>query len=514
MFLLHEAAKTGQIGVARWLIDHRRMSVNTFNMEGCSPLYCACNAGHVELAQLLLEHGANVNRGDRDESRTPLLYACINGNIDIVQLLLSHGADIMAKGTAKRSLWQHVMHAGEYQQEILQLLIQYGANVNELDQFGCAVLHYACIRRRTELLRFCLQQGADVAVHADRLFEGGTGLHFCTTVDTACLLLDHGADICAPDGVGSSALHHVVKVTDNFALIHFLLDRGLPVDLGDSGGHTALVMACNSGRIDNARILLERGANVNNTNRIGRTPLFSTRLNCVDLLLKHGANPNIQDTYGCTALHQEANHKIVDLLLQGGANANARNNRGETPLCRCFLDSRILLSLVSNGANVNAKDSAGCPVLHRVVLECSNNAALLEALLERNVDLNAVDETGSTVLHSVIKQMGRVVVEESQLEWCRRLLQAGADQSIRDHEGNIPLHIACAAPSTDKMRCHKFIRFLVETHPYVVSIRDREGFLPLHLACMNDDPELETIYTLFRLDPIESLAPLRVARRT
>lgn len=104
MFLLHEAAKTGQIGVARWLIDHRRMSVNTFNMEGCSPLYCACNAGHVELAQLLLEHGANVNRGDRDESRTPLLYACIKGNIEIVQLLLSHGADIMAKGTAKRSL--------------------------------------------------------------------------------------------------------------------------------------------------------------------------------------------------------------------------------------------------------------------------------------------------------------------------------------------------------------------------------------------------------------------------
>jgi ankyrin repeat protein len=61
----------------------------------------------------------------------------------------------------------------------------------------------------------------------------------------------------------------------------------------------------------------------------------------VEVLLKHGADPNERDADGNTALHVAAwrsnpDRKIYELLLAYHANPNAQNNKGETPLQRCL----------------------------------------------------------------------------------------------------------------------------------------------------------------------------------
>ncbi len=52
-------------------------------------------------------------------------------------------------------------------------------------------------------------------------------------------------------------------------------------------------------------------------------------------LLKQGAEVNAKDKYGNTPLHKTAwcnTHEVVEVLLNWGAEVNAKNNRGSTPL--------------------------------------------------------------------------------------------------------------------------------------------------------------------------------------
>lgn len=507
-FLLHEAARSGQVGVARWLLDHG-MHINALNSRGCTPLHCACSGGHVELAQVLLEHGADISTGERDTSKTPLHHACSTGNIEMVRLLLAHEADVHVKDQYSNT--PHlVIRQGQKMLAILSLLLERGANLNEQGQLGSTLLLDACIRKCIDLVRFCLQQGADVTLRRTGEFDKKTALHFCWDVDSARLLLDHGADISAQNWCGRTVLHRMARRAEKSDVIQFLLNRGAHPDVGDSEGITALFEACYSGQLENARILLERGANVNATDCCGETALSRNCLHQISLatlLLEHGADPNIQGTDGNTALHCADDAKIVDLLLQHGAGVHLRNNRGETPLYSCFPTPRIVTALLSNGADVNAKDNAGVPFLHQIVFSAHSTPLLLDTLLQNNVDLNAVDKAGSTALHALVRSVSSRI-GENNIDWSRCLLQAGADQTIRNNKGDIPLHIACAAQfrwKSEVTSFHEFIRCLIEKQPCVVTILNQNGFLPFHLAILNDDTPLETLYILLRMNPIESI---------
>ena len=90
---------------------------------------------------------------------------------------------------------------------------------------------------------------------------------------------------------------------------------------------------------------------------------------CVKLLLEHGADINIKENYGWTALHmacrycnEDSSIECVKLLLEHGADVNAKENDGWTALhlaCRyCNEDSSIecVKLLLEHGADINIKN--------------------------------------------------------------------------------------------------------------------------------------------------------------
>jgi ankyrin repeat protein len=106
-------------------------------------------------------------------------------------------------------------------------------------------------------------------------------------------------------------------------------------------GFTALHLAAFFGEEDAAKLLVERGAQVNLVARnanIHVTPLHSaaagSHSEIVKLLLEHGADPNAAQDGGFTALHsaaQNGDRESAEALLEAGADPSLANDEGKTP---------------------------------------------------------------------------------------------------------------------------------------------------------------------------------------
>ena len=106
-----------------------------------------------------------------------------------------------------------------------------------------------------------------------------------------------------------------------------MVEAGMPVDIDDGDGRTALSRAADYNRTDVVRYLLDNGANVNKQDGWGGTALqWASRSNSTDvmrMLLQHGARKDIKDEGGATPIDAPIyyarlwnNKEAVDLLEQ------------------------------------------------------------------------------------------------------------------------------------------------------------------------------------------------------
>jgi len=173
-------------------------------------------------------------------------------------------------------------------------------------------------------------------------------LNACGSGDVALVrhFLALGADIDEVDSDGDGVLRYAV-VAANSELFELLLNHGADVHApmtglaGEPGSRAIIVAAGVSDRwLDGLRMLLERGANPNERNREGITPLMVAAacgaLEAVRLLLRASADLDAVDADGDSALYYAASRDqlhIVSFLRQAGATLNPPpNSTGGTPL--------------------------------------------------------------------------------------------------------------------------------------------------------------------------------------
>lgn len=106
------------------------------------------------------------------------------------------------------------------------------------------------------------------------------------------------------------------------SIVEFLISRGAEINAKDSGGQTALMYAAKRSFNETAALLLEKGAEVNvQSKKKGITALMLAavwdNVELVQMLLKHGADAHLTDTFGRTArilAQKKGNTAVVDLL--------------------------------------------------------------------------------------------------------------------------------------------------------------------------------------------------------
>jgi ankyrin repeat protein len=150
--------------------------------------------------------------------------------------------------------------------------------------------------------------------------------------DIVRLLLDAGATTDVFEAAAAGQLQRVRALVDgNAALVNSHASDGFtPLGLASFFGHKEIV-----------EFLVDQGAQVHlaSKNELAVMPLHSAaaarHTGIVDLLLRHGADPNARQRSSFTPLHSAAHNgqtEMVLLLLAAGADIAARSDEGLTPL--------------------------------------------------------------------------------------------------------------------------------------------------------------------------------------
>ncbi len=143
--------------------------------------------------------------------------------------------------------------------------------------------------------------------------------------------------LLAPIVSHATAIHDAAMKGD-VAAITAALDAGAGVDESD-GRTTPLYLAVRGGHFAAAKLLIERGADVNAASEPLLGPalmlaLAKRRIDLINLLLDAGANPNAQRGREA-ALHIAVRSGCLDCvkaLVEAGADVNAKTKDGKTPL--------------------------------------------------------------------------------------------------------------------------------------------------------------------------------------
>ncbi|XP_035782739.1 transient receptor potential channel pyrexia-like isoform X3 [Anopheles albimanus] len=229
--LLHCAVRSNAIDCLRLFIA-KGADVNSLHRNGTNAIHLAADLGHGHCLAALLEcptADTNVRVRQGDKQMTALHLAADEGNLDCVTLLLSKGADVQARNHRGFSPLHLAARSGST--DCVEALLKLGGcdpNITDFDQR--TPLHTAVSKSESavEMLEILIAWGASVN---QRDIYGFTALHLAALDALGpCVevLLHHGADVTMKSRKGTSALNIISRKTPaSLGVIQCKLDAAI-----------------------------------------------------------------------------------------------------------------------------------------------------------------------------------------------------------------------------------------------------------------------------------------------
>ncbi|MGB7763381.1 MAG: ankyrin repeat domain-containing protein, partial [Bryobacteraceae bacterium] len=265
--------------------------LNARGPEGSTPFMYAVLYTDAATLERLIRQGADPNRRN-DAGATALMWAALD--LEKTRVLVAHGADVNAKSDEARTALM-VAAGRPGGAPIVKHLLAHGANPNPTSNPSAesSPLLEASLAGDADIMQALLDRGAEVK------HIGGFALANAAGADcTKCIDLLAARDL---EATQYTIALHAIAVLDSPNLIRLMLQHGADVNAPDPTGRTALMYAAASDLLplEPVKMLIEKKADVNARSQHLRSA--DTGLTALDLARLHG------DT------------ALVDLLLKSGA---------------------------------------------------------------------------------------------------------------------------------------------------------------------------------------------------
>ena len=244
----------------------QKVDVNAPDGKGTPALHWAVRVDDVDMAKLLIGAGADAKLANR-YGLTPLAIAAGSGNAAMVRLLLDAGADVNAVDPAGETMLMIAARVGVF--EAVKVLIERGAVPDAKDAAQQTALMVAVRENHPDVVKLLIEVGADVNAKTRAGQTPGFVLpnsvpgfgHGVGIVRGG--LPARGSRAAHPGRADAAALRRARRPPRRRA--GCCSTAGADVNQTDANGITPLIMAITNNRIDVARFLLERGADINAT---------------------------------------------------------------------------------------------------------------------------------------------------------------------------------------------------------------------------------------------------------
>jgi serine/threonine protein kinase len=530
--LLHCAIEHGQIDIARNLLK-RGANPNELNSHDSTPLHQVINRyRHVqeytaeksadltflvdkktdlidkktisrcpdkkisEFLKLLIDYKANLNIKN-SFGETPLLLAVKTHNVRAVRDLLRIGANPHTTDRNNYSLW-HVLAAQKYPyQEVKEYY-------NDPYEYSPHTSGFSDIKSYSAP---AVQEIAQELIAAKVNF---------TTFNNS----------------GDAPLHTALK-TNNKVLFEELLDQTKQFNARNAEGQTLLIQATKQRQVEFVKLLVLKVPNVNTPDESGKTPLMvaistanipvSTTKSAdshspfaspwadpysynaepkeidskrqtreiIELLVKNGADPNLVDKSGDTALHMLDNLDIstlncldntplslhiLDLLVSKKANPQIKDKAGNTALHRMAAKDQfpLILRMIGYGWKPTELNNAGESPLSITANAYGVPVSVMQALLTpgnyNGKFINNQDINGNTILHNLLqKNLGESGSGGSaKTQLIKLLVDSGANLNLLNNSGQTALNmLPIDIDNIQNYQVHNFISHCDTKHKYL-----------------------------------------------
>jgi uncharacterized protein len=435
---LAQAVKDGDRPTALSLLA-AHTAVNQPEQDGTTALHWAAHFADTDMVDRLLKAGADP-KARNQFGATPISEAALSNSAPIIDKLLQAGADPNAP--ASDGMTPLMIVARSTNVQAAKLLLDHGANVNAKEsQKDQTALMWAAAQKQGAMVKLLVSYKAEVNAR--------------TRIDENIAQVSAEPRAGYRSYGGLSALLYASR-EGCIACVQALKEGGANLNQADPEGVTPLIIAIWNAHFDTASYLIKAGANVNKWDWWGRSPLYLA----VDYnTLPHGGRPD------GPSLDETSPLQVIDQLLNASANPNLQlkllppfrsvgSDRGvdnllsigTTPLLRAAKaqDAPAIALLLKHGALPNLPNAQGVtPTMAAAGLGSvdadtrgwyttddiqQRSIASLDLLLKAGGEINATGgRTEQTPLHAASFWGWNEVV--------KYLVAHGADVKAKDNKG-------------------------------------------------------------------------------
>ena len=466
------------------LLHEFKADFNVQDKEGRTALMAAAQNGDLEMVTYLVDNGA-VTTLQSHTGATALLIALSHKHLPVVEYLLHENVVNLTDNAGNSVL---IISCGHGMDDIAKRMIEIGADVNHQNNKGITPMMAAVWQGQQDIIYSLIRHKSDMTM------KNYFGL---TAFDLALLKKDNAVvnqlrglqnvddTRTMSDVLKNSELLPVLMHLDENKLLEKVVTDKYNLKIDDfCNDHTPLMIAAHHNNLEALQILLKNGADVNLQSSEGVTALTiaiaKDHVAIFERLLEYSADINFVDNNGETMLFKcaaKGNIKGLLKLERMGANIDNRNNNGDTPLMAAaqYGHVDVVKYLWKMCAQLDTKNLDGCTALDIARIYEQHSTA---ALLHGKHDAVFEDEnTNGQMLMQACLQAGPYQVTA--------ILDSGAPANFRDPEHNLRTPLMCAAQTGD---C-SVVKALI-TNGASVHVKSVDSETPLIFAAMNGHTEV------------------------